>query len=183
MLRSVLIVLGLVFLAECSTAVPMGSASRQDRQAILSTVRSGVATVVSAFIPNPPVCPGPVSDSVRQQLLLQIPKRLGAFFTSPQLQKEIDIASNVVTDPKGGSACDYGAGVDWVRLDRVSVAGGSAEASGQLRAWSRIAQWQTSGPKMAEPHNTLDVTFALKRISGNWLISRYDWKFALGSEP
>jgi len=89
----------------------------------------------------------------------------------------------LVVDPKGGPACDYGAGVDWVRLDRVSTTGNSADAAGQLRGWSRIAQWQVSGPKMAEPHNTLDVTFNLGRVGGKWLISRYDWKFARGSEP
>lgn len=43
--------------------------------------------------------------------------------------------------------------------------------------------WQSSGPKMAEPHNTLDAIFNLRRIDGKWLISRYDRRFAPGSEP
>jgi hypothetical protein len=109
--------------------------------------------------------------------------RLGAYFTSPQLEKEIELATSVVTDPKGGPACLYGAGVDWVRLDEVSTTSGSAVATGQVRAWSRVAQWQASGPKMAGPHNTLDVTLDLLRTNGQWLISHYDWKFAPGSEP
>lgn len=137
----------------------------------------------SAFAPSPPICPGPVPASVREHLVAEAPIRLGAYFTSPQLEKEIAIVTGVVTDPKDGPACEYGGGVDWVRLDSVTTTGNSAEAIGQVRAWSRVAQWQTAGPKMAEPHNTVDVTVNLLRISGRWLISRYEWKFAPGSEP
>jgi len=147
-----------------------GSASPQDRQAILEVLRQGMAAERTSFIPTPPVCPGPVSAPVRDQLLNQIPLRLGAYFTSPQLEKEIGPANAVVTDPKGGPACVYAAGVDWVRLDTASTSGRSAVAAGQLRAWSRVAQWQSSGPKMAEPHNTLDVTFNLRRIGAKWLM-------------
>lgn len=106
--------------------------------------------------------------------------RLGAYFTSPQLEKEIDIVTGVVMNEKDGPACIYGGGVDWVRLDRVNTTGSSAVATGQVRVWSKIAQWQESGPKMAEPHGTIDVTVNLLRINGRWLISRYVWKFAPG---
>jgi hypothetical protein len=108
---------------------------------------------------------------------------LGAYFVSPQLEKEVDLVGKVLAHTKGGPVCLYGAGVEWVRLDKISTSGASAAATGQVRVWSRVAQWQASGPKMAEPHNTLDVTFALKRIDGRWLISNYEWKFAPGSEP
>ena len=172
-----------LLLVGCSAAALSGSASPQDRQSILEVVRNGLSAERTSFIPAPPVCPGPVSAAIRDQLLIQIPVRLGAYFTSPQLEREIGQATAVVTDPKGGPACMYAAGVDWVRLDNVNTTGGSAVATGQIRAWSRVAQWQLSGPKMAEPHNTLDVTFNLLRISGWWLISRYGWKFAPGSEP
>jgi hypothetical protein len=183
MLRSSLIMAAVLLVAGCSTSAVTQSASPQDRQAILEVLRQGMAAERTSFIPTPPVCPGPVSGPVRDQLINQIPLLLGAYFTSPQLEKEIGLANAVVTDPKGGPACVYAAGVDWVRLDTVSTSDGSAVAAGQLRAWSRVAQWQSSGPKMAEPHNTLDVTFNLRRIGGKWLISRYDWRFAPGSEP
>jgi hypothetical protein len=183
MLRSSLIVAAALLVASCSTSTVAGSASPADRQAILEVLRQGMVAERTSFLPTPPVCPGPVSAPVRDQLLNQIPLRLGAYFTSPQLEKEIGLANAVVTDPKGGPACVYAAGVDWVRLDTISTSGGSAVAAGQLRAWSRVAQWQSSGPKMAEPYNTLDVTFNLRRIGGQWLISRCDWMFAPGSEP
>lgn len=137
----------------------------------------------TAFVPVPPVCPGPIPESVRGQLVAQAPILLSAYFTSPQLEKEIAIVTGVVTNPKGGPACVYGGGVDWVRLDTVNTTDTSAVAIGQVRAWSRIAQEQASGPKMAEPHNTMDMTFSLLRVNDRWLISRYDWKFAPGSEP
>ncbi len=108
--------------------------------------------------------------------------KLGAYFTSPQLQKEIALVYRAVSN-KGGPACVYGGGLDWVRLDSVSTTGSSAVAGGQIRAWARLAQWQVSGPKMAEPHNTLDTNFSLLRVDGHWLISRYSWSFAPGSEP
>jgi len=183
MLRSSLIIAAVLLVAGCSTPTVAGPASSQDRQAILEVIRQGMVAERTSFVPATPVCPGPVSAAVRDQLLNQIPLRLGAYFTSPQLAKEISLANAVVTDPKGGPACVYAAGVDWVRLDTVSTSGGSAVAAGQLRAWSRVAQWQSSGLKMAEPHNTLDVTFNLRRIGGKWLISRYDWTSAPGSEP
>jgi hypothetical protein len=183
MLRTSAILAALLLSASCSSPPVSGSATPQDRQSILEAIRGGMAAEHTAFIPIPPVCPGPVPATVREQLVTQAPIRLGANFTSPQLEKEIAIVTEVVTNPKGGPACVYGGGVDWVRLDSVSSTGNSAEALGQVRAWSRIAQWQASGPKMAEPHNTLDVTFNLLRIGGQWLISRYDWKFAPGSEP
>jgi hypothetical protein len=183
MLRSSLIMAAVLLVAGCNTTAVTGSASPVDRQSILEVLRKGMAAERTSFIPAPPVCPGPVSAAIRDQLLNQIPIRLGAYFTSPQLEKEVGLANAVVTDPNGGPACVYAAGVDWVRLDTVSTSGGSAVAAGQLRAWSRVAQWQSSGPKMAEPHNTLDVTFNLRRIGGKWLISRYDWWFAPGSEP
>jgi hypothetical protein len=115
--------------------------------------------------------------------MTQAPIVLGAYFTSPQLEKEVAIATGVVSNAKGGAACIYGGGVDWVRLDTVNTTGAMAAANGQFRAWSRVAQWQATGPKMAEPHNTLDATFNLRRVNGKWLISSYDWTFAPGSEP
>jgi hypothetical protein len=183
MLRTSVILAALLLSASCSSAPVSDSATPQDRRSILEVIRGGMAAEHTAFIPIPPVCPGPVPATVREQLVTQAPIRLGAYFTSPQLEKEIAIAIEVVTNPKGGPACVYGGGVDWVRLDSVSSTRNSAEAIGQVRAWSRIAQWHVSGPKMAEPHNTLDVTFNLLRIGGHWLISRYDWRFAPGSEP
>jgi hypothetical protein len=183
MMRTSVILAALLLSASCNSAPLSGSATPQDPQSILEVIRGGIAAEHTAFIPIPPVCPGPVPTTVREQLVTQAPMRLGAYFTSPQLEKEIGIVTDVVTNPKGGPACVYGGGVDWVRLDSVSSTGNSTEAIGQVRAWSRVAQWQASGPKMAEPHNTLDLTFNLMRISGMWLISRYDWKFAPGSEP
>jgi hypothetical protein len=172
-----------LLIASCSQVMDTGSASPQDRQSILEAIRGGMTAEHTAFVPVPPVCPGPVPTPVREQLLAQAPGRLGAYFTSPQLEREIAIANGVVSNPKGGPACIYGAGVDWVRLDFVSTSRETAVATGQFRAWSRIAQWHASGPKTAEPHNTLDATFNLRRINGRWLISSYDWNFAPGSEP
>ena len=183
MLQMTPILAAILFLAGCGSQLDTGSASTQDRQSILETIRGGMAAERIAFIPAPAVCPGPVPATVLEQLVAQAPMALGAYFTSPQLEKEIDLVTKVVTDPKGGPACEYGGGVDWVRLDTVSTNDSSAVAMGQFRAWSRLAQWQAAGPKMAEPHNTLDATFNLKRINGRWLISRYDWSFAPGSEP
>ena len=142
-----------------------------------------MAVEQTAFMPVPAVCPGPVPDAVREQLLTRVPIVLSAYFTSPQLEREVAIATGIVSDAKGGPACIYGGGVDWVRLDNVNTNGATADATGQFRAWSRIAQWQASGPKIAEPHNTLDATFNLRRINGKWLISSYRWTFAPGSEP
>jgi hypothetical protein len=167
----------------CTLLPDSGSASAQDRQAIVEVVRGGMAAEHTAFMPVPAVCPGPVPDALRAQLLNQAPIVLGAYFTSPQLEKELAIATGVVSNGSDGPACIYGGGVDWVRLDTVNTTGTTADATGQFRAWSRIAQWQGSGPKMAEPHNTLDATFNLRRINRKWLISSYQWTFAPGSEP
>jgi hypothetical protein len=175
-LAPVLLLLG------CNSA-GAGSANPQDSQAIFEVVRGGIGAERSAAIPVSPVCPGPVAAAVRDQLLAQLPTSLGAYFVSPQLEKEVDLLSKVLSDTKGGPACLYGAGVDWVHLDKISTEGASAAATGQVRVWSRVAQWQASSPKMAEPHNTLDVRFALQRIDGRWLISNYESKFAPGSEP
>jgi hypothetical protein len=119
---------------------------------------------------------------VREQLATRAPVLLGAYFTTPELERELEIATRVLLS-ESGPACVYGGGVDWVRLDRVRTTGSSAEAIGQFRGWSKVAQWQESGPKMAEPHNTIDVKVNLLRIDGQWLISQYHWKFARGSEP
>ncbi|HZQ49036.1 MAG TPA: hypothetical protein VFB69_01885 [Candidatus Dormibacteraeota bacterium] len=183
MLRSTLITAAVVLVVGCSPPVDTGSASAQDRQAILAVIHDGMVAERTAFIPTPAVCPGPVPASVREQLLSQIPIRLGAYFTSPQLEKEIGIGTGVVNEPTNGAACLYGAGVDWVRMDRVSTSGASAVAAGQIRIWASLAQWHASGPSMAEPHGTLDVNFDLRRVGGKWLISHYDWRFAPGSEP
>jgi hypothetical protein len=183
MLRASLILAAVLLSASCSFAPEPGSAAPQDRQSILEVIRGGMTAERTAFVPVPPVCPGPVPANVSEQLVARAPILLGAYFTSPQLEKEIALVAGVATNPKGGPACVYGGGVDWVRLDTVNVTGNSAAAKGQVRAWSRIAQWQASGPKMAEPHNTTDMTFSLLRINDRWLISRCDWKFAPGSEP
>jgi hypothetical protein len=123
-----------------------------------------------------------VPTGVREQLATHAPVLLGVYFTTPELERELEIATRVLRS-ESGPACVYGGGVDWVRLDRVSTAGSSAVAIGQFRGWSKVAQWQESGPKMAEPHNTIDVKVNLLRIDGQWLISQYHWKFARGSEP
>jgi hypothetical protein len=169
------VVVALVLLMTCSSAAV--------EPAIVEVIRGGLTAEQTAFIPQPPVCPGPVSDAVRQQVVAHIPIALGAYFTSPQLETDIARATNVVTGSKAGVECVYSGGVDWVRLDSVSTSGTTMAARGQVRLWSRIAQWQESGPKFAEPHDTLDASFHLVRIAGRWLISRYDWKFAPGSGP
>src|SRR5258708_6109943 len=171
-----------LLLASCGSLSDAASASQEDRHAITEAIRGGMTARQTAFVPAPPICPGPVPDSVKRQLAAQAPIRLGAYFTSPQLERELEIATRAMGE-KGGPACVYGGGVEWVRLDRVSTTGSAAVARGQFRGWSRIAQWQESGPKIAEPHNTLHVTVNLSRINGQWLISRYTWNFAPGSEP
>ena len=181
--RTTAILASLMLVASCSILPDPGSASAADRQAIGEVVRGGMAAAQTAFMPVPAVCPGPVPDAVRKQLLTQAPIVLSAYFASPQLEKEVAIATGVVSNAKGGPACIYGGGVDWVRLDNVNTNGATADATGQFRAWSRIAQWQASWPKIAEPHNTLDATFNVRRINGKWLISSYQWTFAPGSEP
>jgi hypothetical protein len=178
------VVVGLVAalaLAGCNSAPGHGSAWLQDRQLIIAAVRGGMAATQTAFVPSPPVCPGPVPEAVLEQLVARAPTVLGAYFTSPQLEKEIAIVNRVAADPKGGPACEYGGGVDWVQLSGLVVSGSSADSEAQVRVWSRVTQGPNS--KMAEPHNTLDTTFHLIRIGGRWLISRYTWTFAPGSEP
>ena len=180
-MRVVVVVVVAVALAGCNSAPGPVSASRQDRQLIIEVVRGGIAATQTALIPAPPVCPGPVPEATREQLIAQAPTALGAYFTSPQLESEIATVNRMATDPKAGSACEYGGGVDWVQLDRVDVSGSSADANGRVRVWSRVTQGLNS--KMAEPRNTLDIRFHLIRIDGRWLISRYTWTFAQGSEP
>jgi hypothetical protein len=174
MLRTGLVV-AVLLLTSCSSATI--------EPAIVDVIRGGLTAEQTAFIPQPPVCPGPVLDALRQQIVARIPTELGAYFTSPQLETDIARATRVVTDSKAGPECVYSGGVDWVRLNSVSTSGATMAAKGQVRLWSRVAQWQTSGPKFAEPHNTVDANFSLVRIGGRWLISRYDWKFAPGSGP
>lgn len=43
--------------------------------------------------------------------------------------------------------------------------------------------WQSSGPKMAEPHNTLDAIFNLRRIDGKWLIRATTGGLLLAPNP
>jgi len=175
MLRAGVLVAAALVAASCTSTL--------DEPAVVEVIREGMTAEQTAFMPQPPVCPGPVSATVREELLGRAPRVLGAYFTSPQLETDIERVNRIVTDPKGGPACLYGAGVDWVHLDSVATSGTTTVATGQVRMWSRIAQWQTRGPQMAEPHNTLNANFSLVRSGGRWLISHYDWKFAPGSEP
>ncbi len=174
MLRAGLVA-AVVLLTSCNAATV--------EPAIVEVIRGGLTAEQTAFIPQPPVCPGPVSDAVRQQIVAQIPIALGPYFTSPQLETDIARATNMVSGSKAGLECVYSGGVDWVGLESVSASGTTMAARGQVRLWSRVAQWQKSGPKFAEPHNTLDANFHLVRIGGRWLIARYEWKFAPGSRP
>lgn len=98
-----MILAALLLLASCSLAPVSGSATPQDRRSILEVIRGGMAAEYTAFIPIPPVCPGPVPATVREQLVTQAPIRLGVYFTSPQLEKEIAIVTGVVTNPKGAA--------------------------------------------------------------------------------
>jgi hypothetical protein len=154
---------------------------RRDWKPFEELVRSGLAAKQTSFLPSPAICPGPVPNDVRQQLIAQIPKRLETYFAESQLGKEISLAFKVVQE-KEGPACLYGGGVDWVRLDEVTVNNESAGGTGQARLWTKVAQWQEK-PVMAEPHNTINMTFQFARVDGRWMISTYDWKFAPGSEP
>jgi hypothetical protein len=180
-MRVIAVMVAALALAGCTSAPGPGAAWLQDRQLIIEAVRGGMAATQTAFVPSPPVCPGPVPEAELEQLVARAPIVLGAYFTSPQLEKEIAIVNRVAARRQGGPACEYGGGVDWVQLSGLEVSGSSADAQAHVRVWSRVAQGLNS--KMAEPHNTLDTTFHLIRIGGRWLISRYTWTFAPGSEP
>ena len=99
MLRTSATLAAFLLLASCSSAPDYpGSASPQDRQSITEAVRGGMTARHTAFTPVPPVCPGPVSATVREQLATQAPIVLDAYFTSPQLEREIEIATRVISD-------------------------------------------------------------------------------------
>lgn len=168
-----IVVLGV--LASCS------GQPASDRKPFEDLIRAAMTAERNAFVPDPPVCPGPVAEDVRQRLIAQVPNQLSAYFGQPQLDKEISIATAVVRD-KDGPACVYRGGVDWVRLDKLNVNGADAAGAGQVRLWARLAQWQ-GRPIFAEPHNTVDATFRMSKMSGRWLVTQYQWRFASGSEP
>lgn len=162
----------------------LARSSRQamsDRKPFQDVIRAALTAEKNSFVPDPPVCPGPVPDDVRQRLITQLRNQLSAYFGQPQLDKEISIATAVVRD-KGGPACVYRGGVDWVRLDKLSVNGTDAAGAGQVRMWARLAQWQ-GRLIFAEPHNTVDATFRMSKMMGRWLITEYQWRFASGSVP
>jgi hypothetical protein len=152
-----------------------------DPKPFQALVRAGLAETQNAFVPDPAICPGPVPGDVRDGLVSQIPSRMAAYFAQPQLDKEVSIATRVVRS-NDGPACMYGGGVDWVRLDHLTIQGDASSASGQARLWAKFAQWQGT-PVFAEPHNTLDITCSFLKVGGRWLISLYEWHFAPGSEP
>ena len=162
----------------CSSAQALDTADRRPFEVL---VRAALTAAATSFIPDPPVCPGPVSAGVRQRLLADLPNRLSPYFGGAQLDQELSIATGVVRNDDG-PACIYGGGVDWVRLDHLKLTATDADATGQTRLWSRSAQWQ-GHPVFAEPHNTLNATFHLSKADGHWLITRYQWSFAPGSEP
>lgn len=172
---TILFVVALGILA-CSPGQPT-----LDRRPFEDLIRAAMTAEKNSFVPDPPICPGPVAQDVRQLLIAQLPNQLSGYFGQPQLDKEISIATAVVRD-KDGPACLYGGGVDWVRLDKLSVNGTDASGSGQVQMWARLAQWQQR-PVFAEPHNTVDATFRMSKMSGRWLITEYQWRFASGSEP
>lgn len=179
MLRIGAVALATLGLIACSA--PFTDSSSDDWKPFGDLVRHGLTAEENAFVPDPPVCPGPVPFAVREHLIAGLSVRLSAYFAEPQLAKEISLATGVVQE-KDGPACLYGGGVDWVRLDSVSINGNSAVAAGQVRLWTKLAQWQGK-PVFAEPHNTVDATFGLARQNGHWMITHYAWTFARGSEP
>lgn len=152
-----------------------------DRKPFQDAIRAALTAEKNSFVPDPTVCPGPVAEDVRQRLIAQLHGQLSAYFGQPQLGKEVSIATAVIRD-KDGPACVYGGGVDWVWLGNLSVNGTDAVGAGQVRMWARVAQWQ-GRPIFAEPHNTVDATFHMSKMSGRWVITQYRWRFASGSEP
>lgn len=173
--------LAVLFIALLGTLACSSGQATSDWKPFQDVIRAALTAEKNSFVPDPPVCPGPVPEDVRERLIAQLPNKLSGYFGQPQVDKEISIATAVVRD-KDGPACVYGGGVDWVRLDNLSVNGTSAVGSGQVRMWARVAQWQER-PIFAEPHNTVDATFRISKMSGRWVITQYEWRFALGSEP
>jgi hypothetical protein len=165
-------------LVGCSS-VPGITAASQDMKPFEEVIRSGLIAEKNAFVPDPPICPGPVPQDVRDRLIAQLPMRLATYFAEPQLGKEISIATAVL---QHGPSCLYGGGVDWVRLNNLRTNGTTATVAGQVRAWEKLAQWQ-GRHVYAEPHNTIDCSFQLTKVDGRWRITHYRWTFAPGSEP
>lgn len=173
--------LAVLFLALLGTLACSTRQAASDREPFQEVIQAALTAEHNSFVPDPPVCPGPVSETMRQQLIAELPNKLSAYFGQPQLDNEISIATAALRD-KDGPACVYGGGVDWVRLDDLSVNGTNAAGAGQVRMWARVAQWQ-GRPIFAEPHNNVDATFHFSNVSGRWVITQYQWRFASGSEP
>jgi hypothetical protein len=118
-LRAVATTLATAALVGCSS-VPGIDATGQDTKPFEEVIRSGLAAEKNAFMLNPPICPGPIPQIVRDRLVAQLPMRLSTYFAEPQLGKEISTAIGVVQhDP----SCLYGGGVEWVRVDNLRTDG------------------------------------------------------------
>ena len=135
--------LAVLFVALFGTLACSSGQAAPDRKPFQDMIAAALTTEKNSFVPDPPVCPGPVPEEMRQRLIAQLPSQLSAYFGQPQLDKEISIATAAVHG-KDGPACIYGGGVDWVRLDSLSVDGTAAAGAGQVRVWARVAQCRES---------------------------------------
>jgi len=173
----------LFFVMAC--AVPKDDQTdRFNQDAFQTLIRGGITAELNMYVPERPVCPGPVPADVRDGLASRLLPSLSPFFAAPRLTEDVASGTSMLADEASTPSCLYGGGVDWVRLSAITIQGSSATATGQYRTWARVGAAGRGGLiTIAEPHNTIAATFMLDRRSGAWRISSYGWRFAPGSEP
>src|SRR2546423_3890785 len=139
-MQRTLIVSALLMMAACMQSAEAGSSIAA--QSIEDLIRNGITAELNVYVPGHPVCPGPVPQDVRNEMLARLPTSLSGSFASPLLEADISRAAGVLADGASTPACQYGAGVEWVHLSNVTGTGSMAKATGLYRTWSRVAQWQ-----------------------------------------
>jgi len=87
MVRAGVLVAAALVAANCTSTL--------DEPAIVEVIREGMTAELTAFMPQPPVCPGPVSATVREELLVE-PEGVGRVFHLAELETDIERVNRIV---------------------------------------------------------------------------------------
>ena len=87
-------------------------------------------------------------------------------------------------DEANGDEVNLGGGIDGpITFNSIVVDGNSASVSCQATVWAEARLYHDGHGVTLTPRNTVNYTFTLQDINGQWLVSGESIAFAPGSEP